>query len=79
MFDTRVVASKNLVSAKLFKRLSFSKAYPVGLQPTIWPVTLQYLSRNLAFKITSDFHAKRQPQNQSNLLQIRRISLAALH
>ncbi len=30
------------------------------------------LSRNLAVKITSDFHAKRRPQNQSNLLQIRR-------
>ncbi len=37
---------------------------------------LTVLARNLAVKIivTSDFHAKRQPQNQSNLLQIRGIS-----
>ena len=35
---------------------------------------LTVLSRDFAVKITSDFHAKRRPQNQSNLLQIRRIS-----
>ena len=35
---------------------------------------LTVLWRSLAVKITSDFHAKPQPQNLSNLLQIRRIS-----
>ena len=34
---------------------------------------LTVLSRNVAVKITSDFHAKRRPQNKFNLLQIRRI------
>ena len=35
---------------------------------------LTVLSLVFALKITFDFHAKRRPQNQSNLLQIRRIS-----
>ena len=35
---------------------------------------LTVLSRNFAVKIKPDFRGKRQPQNQPNLLQIRRIS-----
>ncbi len=31
---------------------------------------LTVLSRDFAVKITFDFHAKRRPQNQSNLLEI---------
>ena len=33
---------------------------------------LKVLSRDFAVKITYDFDAKRRPQNQSNLLQVRR-------
>ncbi len=35
---------------------------------------LTVLSLDFAVKIMSDFHAKRSPQNQSNLLQVRLIS-----
>ncbi len=39
-----------------------------------WTRDLTVLWRNLAVKITSDFHAKGRRPNQSNFLQIRGIS-----
>ena len=38
-----------------------------------WPADLKLLSRDFAVKIKPDFREKRQPENQPNLLQIRRI------
>ncbi len=39
-----------------------------------WQFDPEVLPHDFAVKITSDFDAKRRPQNRSNLLQIRRIS-----